>query len=259
MTMKPLIGVTTSELRPGELATLRRHGEPPHPEMALGITYARAIEAAGGVPVVMPPLTAAAIPALLSRLDGLLLSGGPDLAPAAYDQRPHVELGSTEPHLDAFEYSVVREALGLGLPILGICRGAQALNVACGGTLHQHLPDLPATRLTHRQREPGESLTHEVDVVANTNLMRIVGSARLGVNSFHHQAVDRLGDGLRVSARASDGTIEAIEDPSRTFVLAVQWHAEMLLAEGPHRALFEGLVAAASGVTQLPVATPLAA
>lgn len=259
MTMKPLIGVTTSELRPGELATLRRHGEPPHPEMALGITYARAIEAAGGVPVVMPPLASAAIPALVSRLDGLLLSGGPDLAPAAYDQRPHLELGSTEPRLDAFEYAVVREALALGLPILGVCRGAQALNVACGGTLHQHLPDLPATTLTHRQCEAGESITHDVDVVAGTRLRRIVRSARLGVNSFHHQAVDRLGDGLRVSARASDGTIEAIEDPRRPFVLAVQWHAEMLLDEQPHRALFEGLVIAASGVTQLPVAAPLAA
>ena len=257
--MKPLIGVTTSELRPGELATLRRHGEPPHAEMALGITYARAVEAAGGVPVVMPPLASAAIPALVSRLDGLLLSGGPDLAPVAYDQRPHIELGSTEPRLDAFEYAVVREALKLGLPILGICRGAQALNVARGGTLHQHLPDLPATALTHRQCEAGESLTHDVDVVAGTKLRRIVRSARLGVNSFHHQAVDRLGEGLRVSARASDGTVEAIEDPRRPFVLGVQWHAEMLLEERRHRMLFEGLVTAAAGVTPLPVAEPLAA
>jgi len=257
--MKPLIGVTTSEIRPGELATLRRHGEPPHAEMALGITYARAVEAAGGVPVVMPPLAAAAIPALVSRLDGLLLSGGPDLAPAAYDQRPHVELGSTEPRLDAFEYAVVREALNLDLPILGICRGAQALNVARGGTLHQHLPDLPATALTHRQCEAGESITHDVEIVAGTKLRRIVRSAQLGVNSFHHQAVDRLGEGLRVSARASDGTIEGIEDPRRPFVLGVQWHAEMLLEQRSHRMLFEGLVTAAAGATPLPVATPIAA
>jgi putative glutamine amidotransferase len=257
--MRPLIGVTTSELRPGELSTLRRHGEPPHPEMALGITYARAIEAAGGVPVVMPPLASTAIPALVNRLDGLLLSGGPDLAPAAYDQRPHVELGSTEPRLDAFEYAVVREALALDLPILGICRGAQALNVACGGTLHQHLPDLPEATLAHRQAEQGEATTHVVDLLPGSRLSRIVGSARLTVNSFHHQAVDRLGDGLRVSARAPDGTIEAIEDPRRGFVLAVQWHAEMLLELEPHRALFEELVSVASGVTQLPIAAPLAA
>ncbi len=252
--MKPLIGVTTSELRAGELTTLRRHGEPPHAEMALGITYARAVEAAGGVPVVMPPLELAAIPALVARLDGLLLSGGPDLAPAAYDARPHAELGSTEPRLDAFEYAVVREALRLELPILGVCRGAQALNVACGGTLHQHLPDVVGDAIVHRQSDEGASLTHLVDIVAGTRLERVVASTRLRVNSFHHQAVDRLGAGLRASARAPDGTIEAIEDPVRPFVLAVQWHAEMLVHLGAHRALFDGLVAAAAGAVRLPLA-----
>jgi putative glutamine amidotransferase len=252
--MQPLIGVTTSELRRGELTTLRRHGEPPHAEMALGITYARAVEAAGGVPVVMPPLARAAIPALVARLDGLLLSGGPDLAPAAYHARPHAELGMTEPRLDAFEYAVVREALRLELPILGICRGAQALNVARGGTLHQHLPDVVGDAIAHRQSEEGASLTHPVDVAAGSRLARVLGSTRLRVNSFHHQAVDRLGDGLRVSARAPDGTIEAIEDPARPFVLAVQWHAEMLVHLGAHRALFDGLVAAAAGAVRLPLA-----
>jgi putative glutamine amidotransferase len=257
--MKPLIGVTTSELRPGELATLRRHGEPPHAEMALGITYARAIEAAGGVPVVMPPLSPAGIPALLSRLDGLLLSGGPDLAPGAYDQHPHLELGSTEPRLDAFEYAVVHEALALGLPMLGICRGAQAINIACGGTLHQHLPDLPAVTAVHRQCEDGGTATHTVDVLAGSRLSRIVRSSHVAVNSFHHQAVDRLGEGLIVSARAPDGTVEAIEDSAHRFMVGVQWHAEMLLDNPAHRALFEALVAAASGVAQLPVAAKLAA
>src|SRR5437764_4530771 len=117
--MKPLIGVTTSELRPGDLATLRRHGDPPHAEMALGITYVRAVETAGGVPVVMPPLAPADVPELVARLDGLLLSGGPDLAPNASGAQPHAELGETEAGLDAFEYAVVREALRAGLPILG--------------------------------------------------------------------------------------------------------------------------------------------
>ena len=222
--------------------------------MALGITYARAVEAAGGVPVVMPPLELAAIPALVARLDGLLLSGGPDLAPAAYDARPHAELGSTEPRLDAFEYAVVREALRLELPILGVCRGAQALNVAYGGTLHQHLPDVVGDAIVHRQSEEGASLTHLVDIAAGTRLEHVVSSTRLRVNSFHHQAVDRLGAGLRVSARAPDGTIEAIEDPAQPFVLAVQWHAEMLVHLSAHRALFDGLVAAAAGVVRLPLA-----
>ena len=250
--MKPLIGVTTSELRPGELATLRRHGEPPHAEMALGITYVRAIEAAGGVPVVMPPLAPADVPALVARLDGLLLSGGPDLAPAAYDAQPHAELGATEPGLDAFEYAVVREALRVELPILGICRGAQALNVACGGTLHQHLPDVVGDAVVHRQAEDGRRPTHVVDVVAGSRLARVLGTTRLRVNSFHHQAVDRLGAGLRVCGRAPDGTIEAIEDPVRSFVMAVQWHAETLVGAAAQMALFEELVAVAGGLRRLP-------
>lgn len=250
--MKPLIGITTSELRPGELATLRRHGEPPHAEMALGITYVRAIEAAGGVPVVMPPLAPGDVPALVARLDGLLLSGGPDLAPEAYGAKPHAELGDTEPGLDAFEYEVVDQAMRLGLPILGICRGAQALNVALGGTLCQHLPDVVGDTVVHRQSDDGRHPTHLVDVVPGTRLSRMLGLSRLCVNSFHHQAVDRLGHGLRVAARAPDGTIEGIEDPTRPFVVAVQWHAETLVDDLAHRALFDELVAASAGVSRLP-------
>jgi putative glutamine amidotransferase len=252
--MKPLIGITTSELRPGELATLRRHGEPPHAEMALGITYVRAIEAAGGVPVVMPPLAPADVPALVARLDGLLLSGGPDLAPAAYDAQPHAELGTTEPGLDAFEYAIVLEARRTGLPILGICRGAQALNVACGGTLHQHLPDVVGDTVAHRQTEDSRLPTHVVDVLPGSRLAAMLGTERLPVNSFHHQAVDRLGDGLRVCARAPDGTIEGIEAPAGPLVVAVQWHAETLAAGSPHRVLFEELVAAAVDERRLPQA-----
>src|SRR5215216_7601646 len=152
--MRPLIGVTTSELRASNAGTLRRHGEPPHAEMALGMTYLRAIEAAGGMPVVLPPLGDAE--ALLDRLDGICLSGGPDLDPEAYGApERHAELGPTEPSLDAFEIALARAALARDMPVLGICRGAQALNVACGGTLHQHLPG-------HRQSEPGCQATHEV-------------------------------------------------------------------------------------------------
>jgi putative glutamine amidotransferase len=152
--MKPLIGVTTSELRPSAAGTLRRHGEPALPEMALGMTYLRAIEDAGGLPVVLPPIGDAV--EFLDRLDGVCLSGGPDLDPAAYGAgERHAELGPTEPGLDAFELSLAREADRRGLPILGVCRGAQALNVARGGTLHQHLPG-------HRQSEPATQTTHAV-------------------------------------------------------------------------------------------------
>ncbi len=249
--MKPLIGVTTSELRPGELMTLRRHGEPADAEMALGMTYVRALEAAGALPVVMPPLAPADVPALVARLDGLVLTGGPDLAPAAYEARPHAELGSTEPDLDAFEYAVVHEALRVELPILGICRGAQAVNVARGGTLHQHLPDVVGTDIAHRQSEEGRTPTHPVDVVPDTRLAGVLGTTGLEVNSFHHQAVARLGAGLRVSARAPDGTIEGIEDAGLPFLVAVQWHAETLVGVPAHAALFHELVAVASRASPL--------
>jgi len=240
--MKPLIGVTTSEMRRGDLATLRRHGEPPQHEMALGLTYMRAVELAGGVPVVLPPLAAGAMATLLTRLDAVCLSGGPDLDPAAYgaDDR-HVELGPTEPSLDAFELSLVKLALQRGLPILAICRGAQALNVACGGTLHQHIPG-------HRQTELASEPTHEVEIESRSRLHRIMRTQTAAVNSFHHQAVDQVGEGLRVVAHASDGTIEGIEGDG--FTVGVQWHAETLVA---HSNLFEALVTAASR-TELRVA-----
>ena len=237
--MRPLIGVTTSELRPSGASTLRRQGEPPHAEMALGMTYLRAIERAGGVAVVLPPFPGD-VGELLERLDGVCLSGGPDLDPAAYGAaRRHAELGPTEPSLDAFELALARGALAGGLPLLGVCRGAQALNVACGGTLHQHLDG-------HRQPEPGTEPTHVVDVLAGTRLAEVIGAGPLAVNSFHHQAVKRLGAGLRVAARAEDGTVEAIERPAGPLVLGVQWHAEALTGDPLQLGLFEALVTAAA-------------
>src|SRR3954469_21905868 len=155
--MRPLIGVTTSELRPSGMATTRRHGEPAHPEMALGMTYLRTLDAAGAIPVVLPPTGTDHIPALLDRLDGLCLSGGPDLDPNAYGApERHAQLARPEPSLDAFELSLARIGLERGLPILAICRSAQALNVACGGSLHQHIDG-------HRQTAPATRPTHDVE------------------------------------------------------------------------------------------------
>jgi putative glutamine amidotransferase len=237
--MRPLIGVTTSELRRGELATLRRDGEPPHPEMALGMTYLRAVDRAGGLPVVLPPVALDGVGELLDRLDGVLLSGGLDLDPDAYGARErHPELGETKPALDAFELAVARAADARGLPLLGVCRGAQALNVARGGTLHQHIDG-------HRQAELATVTTHAVALARGSRLQRLAGGPRLRVNTFHHQAVDVPGAGLRVVARAPDGTAEAIEDPTRPFLLGVQWHAETLVEDPAHAAVFTALVDAA--------------
>jgi putative glutamine amidotransferase len=237
--MAPLIGVTTSEVRRGDLATLRRHGEPPQHEMALGLTYMRAVELAGGVPVVLPPLAAGAMATLLTRLDGVCLSGGPDLDPAAYGARAHELLGPVEPALDRFELELARAADAAGMPLLGVCRGAQALNVARGGTLHQHIDG-------HRQTEVATLPTHPVRIAVSSRAALVLGGHAAEVNSFHHQAVDALGEGLIATAWASDGTIEAIEDPSHPFLLGVQWHAETLLDDPAQLALFGALVEAAS-------------
>jgi putative glutamine amidotransferase len=245
--MRPLIGVTTAEMRPGELATLQRDGMPPHPEMALGTTYLRAIEAAGGIPVILAPTQLDAVPALVERIDGVCLAGGPDIDPFVYgaDER-HPQLGSTHPMVDAFELTVARVADAAGLPLLGICRGAQALNVARGGTLYQHVDG-------HRQAELATVATQHVAVDSASRLAAIAGT-ELAVNSFHHQAVDAVGAGLRVVARSSDGIVEAIEDRTRSLVLGVQWHAETLVANAEHAALFEALVEATAHPRRLAAA-----
>ena len=127
------------------------------------------------------------------------------------------------------------------MPILAICRGTQAINVVRGGTLHQHLPEL-STEIAHRQRTPGDQTSHPVEIEPGSRLAQALGATRVDVNSFHHQAIDALGEGLRVSARAPDGTIEAVEDPRRPFLIGVQWHAETLVHRPYEAALFERFV-----------------
>jgi putative glutamine amidotransferase len=251
--MRPLIGVTTSEVRSPERATPIPEGEPRVKELALGLTYMRAVEAGGGLPVVIPLMDEEAIEPLLDRLDGICLSGGPDLHPKLYGADPHAELGPTEPDLDRFELTVARCADARGMPILAICRGTQALNVVRGGVLHQHLPEL-GEEVPHRQQAPGTQTSHPVRIVRGSRLAAALGYERevevadeLDVNSFHHQAIDRLGEGLEVTASAPDGTIEAVEDPSRPFLIGVQWHAETLVHRPYEASLFRQFVAACKG------------
>jgi putative glutamine amidotransferase len=241
---RPLIGISTSEvLRPDEHRTVPQ-GEPSRQELALGHRYLEAVRAAGGMPVILTPVDDTAIDPLLERLDGIVLSGGPDLDPSAYGAEPHPDLGPTEPDLDLFELALARRAVAQGVPVLAICRGAQTLNVALGGTLHQHVPDI--SDVPHRQTEPGDRTTHEVELDPESRLAKLVGHTRLAVNSYHHQAPDAIGSPLRVAGRADDGIVEALEGPGPEFLFGVQWHAETLTGRPEHLALFEGLVEAAS-------------
>ncbi|MFZ0041995.1 MAG: gamma-glutamyl-gamma-aminobutyrate hydrolase family protein [Solirubrobacteraceae bacterium] len=256
--MRPLIAVTTSEVRRGEAVTLTPQGEPPQHEMALGLKYLRALELAGGIPIVVPPLSPPLASALLDRVDGLCLSGGPDLDPKAYGESRHEHTGPVESDLDEFELALASEADQRGLPILAICRGLQVLNVARGGSLHQHLPDVSDDTINHRQTEPGGQTTHLVSLQDSSRVATVLEREQAEVNSFHHQGVDRLGHGLAVTGRAPDGTVESIEAIDREFVLGVQWHAECLVDRPEHAALFRAFVEAAAcrltGTTHLRVA-----
>jgi putative glutamine amidotransferase len=202
---RPLIGVTTSEVRPKERVNPVPEGEPIGKEMALGTT---------------------------------------DLDPALYAAEPHPELGPIEPELDRFELAIAARADAREMPILAICRGTQALNIVRGGALHQHLPDI-STEIPHRQTVASTEPSHAVAVEPGSQLAEAIGGTEVDlddVNSFHHQAIDRLGDGLRISARAPDGTVEAIEDPSRRFLIGVQWHAETLVHREAEAELFRRFV-----------------
>ena len=242
-----IIGLSTSEMRTPERVQHDPHGEPADQvELALGLTYPQAISAAGAVPVVIPPLDHDCTEPLLDALDGLCLSGGPDLHPSIYGAEPHRALGPTEPRLDEFEVALVRAAEARDMPVLAICRGLQVLNVARGGTLVQDLPSERPSDVEHRQREPNFVPTHDVALRANSLVAACLEARELRVNSFHHQAVERLGDGLRAVGWASDGTIEALEATDRAFTIAVQWHAESMVRSPEQARLIGAFVRAAS-------------
>jgi gamma-glutamyl-gamma-aminobutyrate hydrolase PuuD len=199
--------------------------------------YVRAVSAAGGAPVLVPPGTS--LPETLDLVDGLVFSGGSDLDPSLYSADAHPETSGVIRERDEFELDLMRAALERDVPMLAICRGSQVLNVALGGDLEQHVPDRVGTEL-HRE-VPGVFSEHDVAVVGGTRLASILGD-RHDVKSHHHQGFGSLGSGLREAARAPDGTLEALEDPSRRFTLGVLWHPEA----GEDRALFEALVAEAA-------------
>ena len=197
--------------------------------------YTASVERAGGLPVVVPPVEGTT--ELLELLDGLVFTGGSDLDPSLYGQRPHPETTGVHRHRDRAELALIREALRRDMPVLGICRGMQLLNVALGGDLHQHLASE-----THKG-PPGRYTFHDVTVDAGTRLADVLG-AGTRTHSCHHQAPDRLGEGLRASAHAEDGTVEAVEQPAARFAVGVLWHPEEDEVRGAP--LFRELVAQAT-------------
>jgi putative glutamine amidotransferase len=216
--------------------------------------YIDGVNLAGGIVSLLPPqpVDADIASRILDGLDGLIITGGRDLVPEGYGQQPHpaTDEAVTENRLrDNLEYALVNGAIRRGIPLLGICRGAQVINVALGGTLHQHLPDV----LGHNHHQRGNAVfsTSSVRTVPGTRLAGLIGESS-DAQCYHHQAIDRLGDGLIVSAQDSDGVIEAIEMAGESFVLAVQWHPEERLDD---LRLFAAVVEAAAAYATEKVST----
>jgi putative glutamine amidotransferase len=225
----------------------------------IGITACRKLEdyrqsiihVGGEVRIVDSSMT---VDAALEGLDGLLLTGGDDVAPTRYGETPHQTVVEAEPGRDEFELNLVKVARARALPIFAICRGIQVLNVACGGTLVQDIPSQVPGALPHRLPVPPNqpyTLAHEVWLERDSLLCRMMcerlsDADACAVNSRHHQAVNAVAPGFKVTATAPDGVIEAIEDPSTGFCLGVQWHPENFWRTGEFRPLFEGFIEAAS-------------
>lgn len=245
-----IVGITTAELFARERATSTPSSEPPQRKLMLGMDYVAAVSGAGGIPLVIPPMSVAD-EHLIERLDALVVSGGPDVDPALYGEGPHEHLGPIDRDADARELQVVLAADDQQLPILAICRGMQLVNVARGGRLWQDLPTERPSDVVHRQMDPGTTMTHAVMIDGDSQLASLTyGELEdtphlLPVNSFHHQAVRDLGRDLRITAQAEDGVVEAYEALDRPFLLGVQWHAESLVHDPRHAALFSALVTAA--------------
>lgn len=236
--MTPRIGITCSTVPMDSLARLRH---------VCNATYVDWVTRAGGAPMLLPNLGPELVDPLLEPLDGLLASGGSDVHPLLFGAEPHPRLGEVDVPRDRFELPLLRRALAGDLPIFGICRGIQSLNVAAGGDLRQDLPSEPEVTIQHQMKiHGGLTAHHHVELAEGTRLRGILGAPRVAVNSYHHQAVGRLGEDLRVAAVDADGTIEAIEGLGERFILGVQWHPEMMEpAEPTSLALFEAFVQAA--------------
>ena len=225
MQKRPIIGISSSVIvdESGNFAGYKR--------AYVNKDYVDAVVRAGGVPLIIPFTTDKEVIISQAQLiDGLILSGGHDVNPYNYGQEPSQKLGETFPERDTYEMILLEESKKRNIPILGICRGSQLINVAAGGTLYQDLSLISGNILKHNQVAKPTLKTHMIKIEENSVIASIFGKETM-VNSFHHQAIDKVADDFRVVARASDGVVEAIEHKTYKFLVAVQWHPEMLGVE----------------------------
>ena len=224
---RPVIGITT-------YLTAARWGDWSEEAALIPAAYVDAVDRAGGRALLVPP-SEHAVDETLDALHGLVFSGGADVDPRLYDQKPHAETAGVQPERDRAELVLLQAALDRDMPVLAVCRGSQVLNVARGGDLVQHLPDVVGDE--KHKHTPGTFSDHDVSLESGTVLAGLLGQ-HVSVKSHHHQGFGRVGTGLRVVGHAEDGTIEAVEDPVRRFALGVLWHPEA----GDDARLFEELV-----------------
>lgn len=229
MKRKPVIGINTKLVPDGKDLYHK-----------LDRNYVSAVERAGGLPVIMPVFRSSAdAKAYLERLDGVVFTGGPDLDPKRWGEPKHPKAELLHPDRETSDFAALKAALSLDLPVFAICCGAQELNVALGGSLHQHVYDLPGVK-AH-----GDGAIHEV-AMEDSKTADILGTRRPSVNSWHHQACARIGKGLRVTCMSPDGLVEGVESERHRWVVGVQWHPERMGDDARQRRLFRALVSAAS-------------
>lgn len=249
--MKPVVGICTNYSANDELGLMTKLGLPGQEWQMVADDYIKAIERGGGVPVIIP-LTKCFenISPILPHLDGIVFTGGSDIDPQKYGENSQYGLGAIDPDRDEQEIKLAKKVLyEMNIPVLGICRGQQIINIAAGGSLYYDLKKQRPEAMCHPSFfAPKYHKSHEAKIEKNTNLHRIFNKESIGVNSFHHQAVKELADGFIISMVSVDGVIEGMELPGERFVVSVQWHPEMMIDRYPeYTDLFRSFVESCKG------------